>query len=78
MTTHIFANNKQNKTRQLEVQLFDSDADGSAVWQVSCGEDVRYIEGSLSDEIWEIVDRAANAYEGEEEHGEEYRVCRGA
>lgn len=81
MTTEIYITGTAIKSqRVLEIELFDWDSwSGEAVWKTSCEDDVRFVEGNLYDEVWTIVDRAAKAYdeeENEQDHGNEYQVCR--
>lgn len=63
--TQIFANIfKSNRvTSELHIELWDVDDDGQAVWRVRVDDDARYIEGRYEDEVWEIVGKAAKAYE---------------
>lgn len=67
MTTGIFvARGIPAMAQQLHIVLHDFDDDGAAVWKCEIGEDIRYVEGRMTDDIWVIIDRAATAYEDEE------------
>lgn len=67
MTTGIFvARGIAALTQQIQIVLFDFGDDGEAVWRCQIGDDIRYVEGRMDDDIWVIIDRAAKAYEDEE------------
>lgn len=52
-------------TRELKIELFDYDDDGFAVWRGTVGDDARFVEGRIDDDIWVIIDRLVIAYEEE-------------
>lgn len=71
MTTGIFvARGISAITQQLHIVLHDFWDDGEAVWKCQIGDEVRYVEGRMEDDIWVIIDRAARAYEDEDEDEE--------
>ena len=62
MTTELYAN-ISGLTQQLQIELHDYDAAGHAVWLVSIGDEIRYIEGDIADDIWVIIEKAIRAYD---------------
>lgn len=65
MTSGMFYN-VAGLTRELKVSLHDRGEDGSAVWRGSVGDEERFVEGDITDDIWTIFDKLVKAYESEE------------
>lgn len=68
MATGIFTNALvPHITRELRIDLYDYDTTtGFAVWQSTIGEDIRFVEGNIDDDIWKIIEAVTKAYDEEE------------
>lgn len=57
----------KDTTKHLRIEIYDYDADGNAVWKVSLGRDIRYVEAFVESGFWDIVELALRALDEEEE-----------
>ena len=65
MATGLFVN-RHGKTAQLTITLHDHDEEtGHAVWLTILDDDIRYTEGHIDDDPWQIIEAAFHAYDNE-------------
>ena len=63
----IYVNDKHNHTESYELTLSVHDQDElspeGAVWCVKVGDEKRYFEASINEEVWTLVDMAVHCYD---------------
>lgn len=62
MTDGLFLN-FSGITHQIQLSLYDEAPNGACVWQANTGDEVRFVEGHVDDEIWVILNRVVHAYD---------------
>lgn len=64
---NLLANDKHNHTKNYELTLSVHDQDElsseNAVWCVKVGDEKRYFEASINEEVWTLVDKAVHCYD---------------
>jgi hypothetical protein len=64
---NILVNDTHNHTESYELMLWVHDQDETtaedAVWCVKVGDEKRYFEASINEEVWILVDLAVHCYD---------------